>query len=117
MKYYKRSAKDLEHYLLKRKKSKGLKQLATRRFKILSDENRRTILNFLIPGPHSVTEISESLGIERTLVSHHLKVLKDEHLVVSERQGKEIFYSVVEELIVDKNKLLLDFECCRIQFR
>src|SRR5690606_33580300 len=101
----------------KKKNSGDLKQLATKRFKILSDENRRTILNHLISGPRSVSEISEDLGIERTLVSHHLKVLKDEHLVVSERQGKEIFYSVSDDIIVDKKNLLLDFECCRIQFR
>jgi DNA-binding transcriptional ArsR family regulator len=91
-------------------------ELAPRRFKVLGDKNRLAILKLLMKDRLPVGEIAGSLGIERTLVSHNLKVLRDEGLVTAERQGKEMVYSVADAIVLEKPETL-DLECCQIRFK
>lgn len=42
----------------------------------------------------SVSEICEHVSCEQSLVSHHLNVLKLKGVLVSEREGKHIYYSL-----------------------
>ena len=72
-------------------------------FKALSDKTRRQIINLLKAKDLSAGEIAEHFQISKPSISHHLNVLKQAHLVVDERQGQNIIYSlnttVFEELI------------------
>lgn len=68
-------------------------------FKALSHEPRVAILNLLRSGPRNVGEISESLGLEQTAVSHNLKCLTFCGLVTSERLGKTIEYALNQETV------------------
>lgn len=72
-------------------------------FKALSDENRRKILKLLRKKDMSVKEIHEHFSISLASLSHHLDALKRAELVVAERKGQFIFYSlntsVFEELM------------------
>lgn len=45
-------------------------------------------------GDLTVTEIYEALQIEQAIASHHLRILKDKKVVLSERQGKNSYYSL-----------------------
>lgn len=45
--------------------------------KALADENRLAILLALARSEHSVTELTAVLGLSQTLVSHHLKALRE----------------------------------------
>ena len=45
--------------------------------KALADENRLAILLALLDGDRSVTELTSVLGLSQTLVSHHLKALRE----------------------------------------
>lgn len=72
-------------------------------FKALSDPTRRGILRLLRSGDLSAGEISGEFPIARSTLSGHLSVLKEANLVVTERYGSTIVYSlnvaVYEEMV------------------
>lgn len=72
-------------------------------FKALSDKNRRKILQLLKIGDLTAGEIAEHFQISKPSISHHLNLLKTADLVVDERRGQHIYYSlntsVVEEVL------------------
>jgi ArsR family transcriptional regulator len=49
----------------------------------------------------SVTEISEKLSVEQSLLSHHLTGMKLKGILNSHRDGKNIFYSLKMREVVD----------------
>ncbi len=65
--------------------------------KALADENRMRILTALGNGRMTVKMLSEMLSVSQPLVSHHISVLKEFHLVASERMGKQVFYGLINE--------------------
>jgi len=42
----------------------------------------------------NVTEIYEALKIEQAVASHHLSILKNKGVLISEREGKNCYYSL-----------------------
>ncbi|MCD2137924.1 ArsR/SmtB family transcription factor [Salinicoccus halitifaciens] len=65
----------------------------TQTFKALGDPTRMRILTYLFNNEHSVGDISETLGLKQSTVSHQLKTLKNLRLVKSRREGTTIYYS------------------------
>lgn len=63
-------------------------------FQALSDPTRREILNMLKERDLTAGEIADSFNISRPSISHHLTVLKNAHLVLDERKGQFIYYSL-----------------------
>ncbi|WP_223284510.1 ArsR/SmtB family transcription factor [Hymenobacter qilianensis] len=49
----------------------------------------------------SVTDISEKLSVEQSLLSHHLTGMKLKGILSSTRDGKNIFYSLKMREVVD----------------
>ena len=90
-------------------------ELASRRFRILGDKNRLPIFKYLMKNPCPVGDIAIALGIGRTLVSHNLKVLRSEGLVAATRHGKNIIYTLAEDLKIENHETL-NLECCRVSF-
>ena len=45
-------------------------------------------------GRVNVNRIYNSLGLEQSITSQHLKILRDENLVMTTREGKFIYYSL-----------------------
>ncbi len=69
----------------------------------MRDPNRLEIIFLLGKGtPMNVGDISDLFKskISRPAVSHHLKVLKNAGIVLSEKIGQEIFYRLDREVIV-----------------
>jgi DNA-binding transcriptional ArsR family regulator len=62
--------------------------------KALADEHRLAILLTLAEGPRSVVELADELGISQTLVSHHLKALRECCLVSITPKGRRNVYSM-----------------------
>ena len=91
--------------------------LRNSRFKALADENRVAILRRLYQEPLTVNELCTSLSLEQSLVSHHLKVLKENRLVKGQREGKSIRYQLAPGLKGSEQELVLELECCRILLR
>ena len=63
-------------------------------FKALADPTRRRILALLRDRDRTAGEIASEFPIAWASVSHHLTVLKSAHLVLAEREGQFIRYSL-----------------------
>ncbi len=70
-------------------------------FSVFADYTRVKILSALAISQLCVTDISRILDINQTTVSHQLRYLKSAGIVKSERQGKIIFYSLVNDGVND----------------
>ena len=70
-------------------------------FSIFADHTRVKMLSALAISEMCVTELSRVLDINQTTVSHQLRLLKNLGIVKSERQGKIIFYSLVNDTVND----------------
>ena len=62
--------------------------------KALSDENRLTILLAVADRDSSVTELTAATRLSQTLVSHHLRSLRENGLVVATPVGRSNVYSL-----------------------
>ena len=69
-------------------------KLASRLMKVLSNPDRLLILCQLIQQEMCVGEIEEMLGIIQPTLSQQLVVLRDEGLVSTRREGKNIYYKI-----------------------
>jgi DNA-binding transcriptional ArsR family regulator len=74
--------------------------------KALSDENRLTLLLAVADRESSVTELMAATGLSQTLVSHHLKSLRENGLVVATPVGRSNVYSLCCDAIAEPIALL-----------
>lgn len=84
--------------------------------KVLADETRLAVVRQLLSGPRQVAEINASLEVEQTLLSHHLKVLRDAQLVTSRREGKHVVYSLAQAIQGRRRGRAIHLGCCLISF-
>jgi DNA-binding transcriptional ArsR family regulator len=72
---------------------------AVARLKAIADATRLTMLLLLAESrePLCVCEFQRALGVEQPTVSHHLRVLRETGLVVSERHGSWIYSHLAPE--------------------
>jgi DNA-binding transcriptional ArsR family regulator len=74
--------------------------------KALSDENRLTILLAVADRASSVTELTAATDLAQTLVSHHLKTLRENGLVVATPVGRSNVYSLCCDAVAEPLALL-----------
>jgi DNA-binding transcriptional ArsR family regulator len=67
---------------------------AARLMKVLSNPDRLMLLCQLSQGEKRVGELEEILGISQPTLSQQLTVLRDEELVTTRREGKNIYYQI-----------------------
>lgn len=78
--------------------------------KVLSNPDRLLILCQLSQGEARVGELEEILGIVQPTLSQQLTVLREEELVTTRRDGKNIYYSLAsEEALAVMETLYLQF--------
>ncbi len=65
-------------------------------FKMMSDSTRIQIFWLLCHCEQCVINISALLDMSSPAVSHHLKLLKTAGLVISRREGKEVYYTAAK---------------------
>jgi len=65
-------------------------------FRIMGDRSRLSVLLCLSERSKNVSEIVRELGLKQSLVSHHLKVLRQNGLVSAQRNSPFILYSASE---------------------
>lgn len=70
-------------------------------FKILGDVTRIKILYVLAKEEMCVCDIAETLTMSQSAISHQLRVLRAAKLVKFRRDGKEVWYSLDDEHVVD----------------
>lgn len=66
-------------------------------FKVFGDSTRIRILFVLFEAEVCVCDLAEALHMTQSAISHQLKILKQNKLVKSRREGKSIFYSLADE--------------------
>lgn len=71
-------------------------QTASDIFKLLDDSNRIRIFWILCHCEECVINLSAIMGMSSPALSHHLKFLKTSGLIVSHREGKEVYYKAAE---------------------
>lgn len=65
-------------------------------FKALSNPYRIRIIGLLLQSKLDVNEIARTLSISQSSVSQHLKILKYHRLLKEKREGKHVYYSIVD---------------------
>ncbi len=67
----------------------------------LADETRQRILVLLRPGEMCVGDIVAAFEMSQPTISHHLNVLKQFGLVTRRKEGKQVFYAINRDNVVD----------------
>jgi len=70
-------------------------------FSALADPTRRQLVSWLAVRPATTTELSKRLPISRQGVAKHLAVLDQARLIVRERSGREVRYSLEAERLAN----------------
>jgi DNA-binding transcriptional ArsR family regulator len=70
-------------------------------FGLLSEPNRLRILFFLGKDEKSVSEIISKTGLTQPLVSFHLRILRENGLVTTERNGTFVYYRLSDPSLYD----------------
>jgi DNA-binding transcriptional ArsR family regulator len=71
--------------------------------KALSDDTRQRILEMLLESEMCVGDIVEAFDMSQPSISHHLSVLRQFNLVTSRKEGKQVYYAINHDNVV---------ECC-----
>lgn len=71
-------------------------------YKALGDEKRLLIVRLLGFREMCVCELTGALGISQPNLSHHIKKLEQAGVVKSERRGKWVYYSLVDEGVLSR---------------
>jgi DNA-binding transcriptional ArsR family regulator len=65
--------------------------------RLAGENNRLRILCILRQGEHCVCEINGHINATQSLISHHLKDLKDGRLIEDRKKGLNVYYSLTPE--------------------
>lgn len=66
-------------------------------FAILGDPTRVRVLTALASGELCVSDLAVATGVNRTTVSHQLRVLRSHRLVRRRREGKVVYYALDDD--------------------
>jgi DNA-binding transcriptional ArsR family regulator len=78
-------------------------------FKALNDATRRSILEMLKEQDMTAGEIADKFNISKPSISHHLDLLKQAELVVAEKEGQFIYYSINTTVLDEMMKWIIQF--------
>jgi DNA-binding transcriptional ArsR family regulator len=73
-------------------------------WKALSNDNRRQMLFLLRNKELTPSELAEHFSFTLPAVSTHLRVLKDADLIIEEKRGKNVFYSINQKQVLELMK-------------
>jgi len=85
--------------------------------KALANPDRLLLLCQLSQGEHCVSELEERLAIQQPTLSQQLTVLRQEQLVSTRREGKQIFYSIASKEAMAVLQVLYEQFCksCEVE--
>jgi DNA-binding transcriptional ArsR family regulator len=79
--------------------------------RVMSNPDRLLLLCQLSQGERRVGELEELLDIQQPTLSQQLAVLRDESLVTTRRDGKQIYYSIDSRAALDVLNVLYTHFC------
>ena len=87
----------------------------SRRLKTISDPTRWSVVAQLVGGGKNVAELNAVLGLDETLLSHHLKILRQEGFVQFVREGKNRRYYLGPDVKLTASGRGIDLGCCQLE--
>lgn len=84
--------------------------------RVLADSTRLGVVRLLLDHPQRVGELNAVLRIDQSLLSHHLRVMRDAGLVVADRDGKAVRYRLAPQLADRRLGNGIDLGCCELTF-
>ena len=67
----------------------------------LSDTSRIKLMAALVGGETNVGALAEAVGISESAVSHHMRNLRQLHIVRARKAGRQVFYVLDDQHIID----------------
>lgn len=86
-------------------------KMAAKCLKALAHPTRLRIISVLKDREMSVQEIADALNLSQSNMSQHLNLLKERHALDSRRDGKQIFYRVLDKKILKLIDLMQEIFC------
>ena len=87
--------------------------LAAQRFRALGDETRLRLLELLTTGEQTVGDLMDATGLGQSLVSHHLRALRQAGLVATRRDGRWVHYTISPAALASSKLVLYALEPIR----
>lgn len=78
----------------------ALRQFKASIFQALAHPTRIAIIEVLREGELPAGVIIERLGLEQANASQHLTILRSKNIVISRKEGNQVFYSVRDPLLI-----------------
>ncbi len=83
----------------------------------LADPTRILMLYALVDAPRNVNDLTEALKLPQSTTSRHLKKLRQQGLVIGERDGLYIYYRLADKRIIEALNLLRKILNDRLTYR
>ena len=84
--------------------------VAALRFRALGDETRLRLLEMLTDGERTVGDLMDATGLGQSLVSHHLRTLRQAGLVITRREGRWIHYGIMDAAVASVAQVVRELE-------
>jgi ArsR family transcriptional regulator len=97
-------------------KSELPQSFCVRKLKVLAGTTRLAVLQSLMEEPKQVGELNAAIGLEQSLLSHHLKVLRKEGFVEATRDGKAVLYTLAPAVQQTNSGRTINLGCCLLSF-
>lgn len=85
----------------------------------IGEPTRLQILKLLAEGERCVGELASILNKEQSLVSHHLKALKECNIVKDRQEAQKVYYKLADnrlaKLILETEALMIELSLCKCQ--
>jgi len=69
-------------------------------FRAFSDTSRVRILSAILEQEANTSALAAVIGLSESAVSHHMRGLRQMRIVKARRDGKEVYYSVIDPHLV-----------------
>lgn len=85
----------------------------------IGEPTRLQILKLLAEGERCVGELTYVLSKEQSLISHHLRALKECNIVKERQEAQKVYYKLMDtrlaRLIIDSEALMKELSLCKCQ--
>jgi DNA-binding transcriptional ArsR family regulator len=91
----------------------------SRFLRCIGEPTRLQLLKVLAEGERCVGEVASILNKEQSLISHHLRALKECNIVKDEQKAQKVYYKLTDArlagLIIDSEALMKELSLCKCQ--
>ena len=85
----------------------------------IGEPTRLQILKLLAEGAKCVGELVGVVNKEQSLISHHLRALKECNIVQDRQEAQKVYYKLADDrlarLIIDSEALMIELSLCKCQ--